>query len=223
MRYSRFALYFTCPPGALADAGSAWLGWDIAQGQSVPHPATPKEAARLTERPRKYGFHATLKPPFRLAPGANKEGLHDMLRSFAAQQAPMTLPALTVRQIGRFVALVPAAPSPALQDLAAACVTHFESCRAPLTEDDLARRRAGTLSARQEELLVTYGYPYVLDEFRFHMTLTGPLDEPEPVAAALQTHFAPVVPEPFVIDAVSLCGERDDGRFDAIDRVPLTG
>ncbi|MEL7299255.1 MAG: DUF1045 domain-containing protein [Pseudomonadota bacterium] len=223
MTHRRYALYYTCPEGLLADMAAAWLGWDAANREERPHPELGLNAAEITERPRKYGFHATLKAPFRLAVGASAASLSEALIAFAQTQEPVTLEGLRVATLGSFVALVPEMRSDALDDLAASCVTQFDSFRAPLTADELERRKRTRLTASQEALLGRWGYPYVLEEFRFHMTLTGPLPGPEPVAAILRAHFAAALPSPFVIDAVSLCGEREDGRFEVIERVPLKG
>src|SRR6202000_780688 len=49
--------------------------------------------------------------------------------------------------------------------------------RARPSPDDLGRRLAAPLTERQRALLVEWGYPYVFDEFRFHMTLSNSLDD----------------------------------------------
>ena len=51
----------------------------------------------------------------------------------------------------------------------------FNAYRAPLSAADRERRIKAKLSPRQIELMDQWGYPYVLDEYRFHMTLTGAL------------------------------------------------
>ena len=74
--------------------------------------------------------------------------------------------------IGGFVAIVPATPSPGLDELAADCVTGFERFRLPMTAQERSRRLAAGLSQHQTANLERWGYPYVFEEFRFHMTLT---------------------------------------------------
>src|SRR5690606_41980730 len=60
--------------------------------------------------------------------------------------------------------------------------------------------------SRQEELLGAYGYPYVMDEFRFHMTLTDRLEGEDcaEFRTAAQTWFAPVLGEPVMLDRLVL-------------------
>ena len=131
---------------------------------------------------------------------------------------------LAVRRIGRFLALVPGAPLDALSDLARDAVRTFEPFRAPLTEAEIARRRPESLSPRQRALLARYGYPYVMEEFRFHLTLTGPLPPgADRVEAAAQAWFAPWLDQPFRVDDLCLFGEDAEGRFHLLSRHALTG
>ena len=127
--------------------------------------------------PRRYGFHATLKPPFALAPGKNEADLAAALADFARRTAPFDVPDMRVAKLGRFLAIVPGTPAPLLHALADACVRDFDGFRAQADEAELAKRRKGGLSAREDEHLVRWGYPYVFDTFRFHMTLSGRLDD----------------------------------------------
>lgn len=225
MQMTRYALYFVPPAGGLAHAGAAWLGWDSATGQSVAQP----EVAGLgpaTEAPRKYGFHATLKAPFRLAEGVTRADLTEALVQVAAHLAPVEVAGLEVAAVaGSFLALRPEGSEADLRALCAAVVTRFEPFRAALTPEALARRRPETLTERQRDLLTAFGYPYVFEEFRFHMSLTGTLDagmlaQIEPLARAW---FAPHLPRPFRLDRLCLCGEDAAGRFHLLSSQALTG
>jgi hypothetical protein len=177
MTFKRYGLYVV-PEGGLYRAGADWLGWDSVAGQVAQRqasPGLPDTPEALTATPRKYGFHGTIKPPFRLATGTDAKGLAAEATAFCATRSPVTIPALEVRRLGGFVAIVPAEPSAALADLAAATVEVLDPFRAPPSEAELARRRKSPLTDRQEALLARWGYPYVMEEFRFHMTLTGSL------------------------------------------------
>lgn len=224
MRFTRYALYFTPAPGPLADFGASWLGWDPTAGRACPHPAMALPVAEITEKPRKYGLHATMKPPFRLAPGQTEAALTAALATFCATQGPVPLDALDIAALGRFLALRPTGSTGALDALAAATVRAFDPFRASLTEAELARRRGTGLAPAHEANLRAWGYPYVMEAFRFHITLTGPL--PPETLGAVQTTLAPMLtpllPRPFVIDALSLMGEDDAGRFHLIHRHSFT-
>ena len=225
--FTRYAIY-VLPQGALYDAGAAWLGWDAVSGQEVAQPVLddlPKPVADLTATPRKYGFHGTIKPPFRLAEGTTRATLEDAAEALLASLAPVEVPGLTVRRLGGFVALVPDGPAPDLAALAGAVVKGLDRFRAPPTEAELARRRTSGLNARQEAMLAAWGYPYVLEEFRFHLTLSGRLPEVEADALVvrLSDHVAPVLERPYGIDTLALMGEAEDGRFHLIHRYTLAG
>src|SRR5262249_48288739 len=139
----------------------------------------PEELAELTAEPRRYGFHGTLKPPFALAAGATEAALLDAAGKFALSQSAFNLPGLHLVSISGFLALVPTERSEALHALADTTVQHFDVLRAPASPEELARRRRARLSPRQEALLERWGYPYVMEEFRFHLTLTRRLSAEE--------------------------------------------
>lgn len=227
-KITRYALYWAPAPGPLASFAARWLGWDPAAATAVAQPdlpGLPRPVAELTAEPRKYGFHGTLKAPFRLAEGTTPEALQAAVAALAATLAPVTLDGMRLATLGRFLALVPVGETAALARLAGTLVDRLDPFRAPLTAADLARRKADALPPRQRALLDRYGYPYVMEEFRFHLTLTGPVDPDTAgaVRAVLEPQVAPLLPRPFVIDAVCLFGEAEDGRFHVLHRYALTG
>lgn len=225
--FKRYAIYFTpCPDTDLAELGARWLGWDSAAGRACQHPELPGiDVAKVTERPRKYGFHGTLKPPFRLAEGTDQAGLERALHDFCAKTKPVQLEGLAVSQLGSFLALTAVGKSGALADLAAQIVIDFDTFRAPLNEAERAKRLTARLSPAQEAHLDRWGYPYVMDQFRFHMTLTGRLrpEVAEKVLAGLETMRDTLCPVPYNIDALTLLGEDDAGMFHQLHRVKLSG
>lgn len=221
-RMKRFAIYYAPRDGAFADAAAQWLGWDMAQGCAVVQPDVPG-LADLTADPRKYGFHGTIKPPFRLADGTSRGDLAAAVADLAQRLSPVEVPGLEMVLLHGFLALVPG-HDPALNKLAAKVVEGLERFRAPLTAAEIARRRPETLTLRQRELLTVYGYPYVMEEFEFHLTLSGRLGAAE--APTLQTaaraHFAGLVPQPFRLKDLCLCGEDEAGRFHLLHRYALS-
>ncbi|WP_299367839.1 DUF1045 domain-containing protein [uncultured Tateyamaria sp.] len=225
--FTRYAVYYTpAPDTAMARFGAHWLGWDSAAGTAVAHPDIPDiDMARITDTPRKYGFHGTIKPPFRLAEGRTEAQLHSALADLCAQSAAVTLNALVLRRLGRFLALVPDDDATALGAVAARMVQDLDAFRAPPTATELEKRRAARLSPAQDAHLVRWGYPYVLDQFRFHLTLTGKLDKPTlaRTESVLSQYLAPVPLAPHVINALTLCGEDPTGRFHQIERFALAG
>ncbi len=178
----RYAIYFAPRSGTVWwRFGARWLCRDAITGQEAkPYQVsgmTSESLLACTTEPRRYGFHATLKPPFALAQGVSEQALHVALENLAALQPAFSLGPLRVEVIGGFLALVAAHPPEALARLASSCVSTLDHLRELPGADELARRRSAGLSARQEALLKRWGYPYVMDEWRFHMTLTDSLQD----------------------------------------------
>jgi hypothetical protein len=194
----RYALYFVPDAdSALYRFGAAVLGYDCHTGIDVDFlDRLPMEVAawrELTREPRGYGFHATLKAPFHLANGFDETALLDAFPAFcrSIESAPVFEPIIV--SLAGFIAMVPAAANPAIDRLAAACVTAFDRFRAPLSGPDRERRRVG-LTGRQADNLDRWGYPFVFDDFRLHLTLTGRLgaDRHAVVLTYLRNRFAAV-------------------------------
>lgn len=226
----RYALYYApAVDSALWRFGCATLGYDAFSGEdvsfAVPAGCNGETWPQLTAEPRRYGFHATLKAPFELGQGRGEGPLRSFAQQLAAGLAAVPLAGLTVAALGRFVALVPAEPSPALQKLAFDIVQAFEPFRAPLGAADLQRRLASPLTPAERAYLEAYGYPYVGEAFRFHMTLTGalPADEVPAIASALTAaHAQAVPPGPIPIDRLVVFRQDDRaGRFRVIDSFPF--
>jgi putative phosphonate metabolism protein len=207
---ARYAVYYApAEEHPLALRAAAWLGRDAFTGRALARPALDGLAGldldTLTASPRGYGFHATLKAPFDLAPERSESELLAFAEAFAARQPAFTA-LLAVASLGRFLALRLAVDSPQMQALHGACVRDFDSFRAPLSDFDLARRRKAPLTPEQDERLLAWGYPYLFDDFRFHMTLTDALREPDIAARlerALKVHFADLE-GPHRFDSVAL-------------------
>lgn len=221
--FQRYAIYYLPDDPDLAAFGSSWLGWDVVGGTAVAQPDVAG-IGRITETPRKYGFHGTLKPPFRLAESSSRVALERDVAALAARLAPVRLDGLRLAALGSFLALVPTGDTSALDRLAFACVQALDGHRRPPELAELARRRSGGLTERQDMLLRQWGYPYVAEEFRFHLTLSGKLapDEVAPLTATLETRLPPL-PAPFNVGSIALLGEAGDGMFRQIQRYALTG
>ncbi len=200
----------------LTRIAARWLGRDPFSDEAIEPPEVstldPAEVAYHTAAPRRYGFHATLKAPFRLAPAASEASLAEALASFAAGAEPFAVQ-FAIGRIDDFFALVPAGPEPLLNRLADDVVAAFDRFRAPLGEAEIERRNPDALSAEEVRNLHRWGYPYVFDTFRFHMTLTGRVGaaETERVLAALDEVFGALVERPVAIDGLALFVEPEPG------------
>jgi hypothetical protein len=200
----RVAVYAAPAPGsAWWERGSQWLGRCAFRQCSLPQPAIDGMAAgvqsTLTAEPRRYGWHATFKAPWRMSSGVSVQSLRAALASICADHRAFDVAGLQVARLGGFLALCPAQAPAALGPLAEDCVRRLQALAAPLSEQELARRRRKPLTAEEDALMLTWGYPWVLHKFRFHFSLTGPLkDAPietvEQIRQAAVTHFAGLPP-----------------------------
>ncbi len=215
----RYALYFVPQAdSALYRFGSNVLGYDCYTGNDLDGVVDlPDDRAELTSDPRRYGFHATLKAPFYLTPDYDEAMLLQTFRAFAAEPRAIASFAPVVRSLSGFLAIVPRETSAALTQFADDCVTAFDQFRAPMSDDDRARRNPARLSERQREQLDRWGYPYVFEDFRFHMTLTGSIPETrrpiiEKVLGSMFMRFG--IPDTIAIDTLTLVCQRDpQSRF----------
>ncbi len=166
----------------------------------------------MTAEPRRYGFHATLKPPFELIDDSKVEELVLAVEVLASEQEPFSI-TLKVDVLNEFLAIVPKLPCEELRQLAGRCVSVLDPFRRPAGHAEMARRRAAGLSARQEDQLLRWGYPYVFEDFLFHMTLTGrlPPDLQQPIREAANSHFARVLSETVMIGGICLFQEAAPG------------
>jgi putative phosphonate metabolism protein len=206
----RYAIFFVPQAGTkLYRFGSSVLGYDCYTGAAVDFPVIQKGAPNwneLSAAPRRYGFHATLKAPFFLSPSASEEQLIKGVKNFAGLGHPVHAFAPALRLLGDFFAVVPLEAVPELDSLATACTTLFDAFRAPMSPQERARRLALGLSRSQTQNLDRWGYPYVLSEFTFHMTLTGkvPPSRRQSVLAALMDGFGRGEAEPVAVDQLAL-------------------
>jgi hypothetical protein len=230
MTIPRYAVYFV--PSAESDLyrfGSAVIGYDCYCGADIPRlgdlESNVPDWGEVTREPRTYGFHATLKAPFRLVASAGERDLRAQLDRLAAQfvVAPVFTPRVSL--LGRFVAIVPDRLPGLLADLANACVEEFEPLRAPLTPEERQRRVAAGLDPRQIASLDRWGYPYVFSDFRFHMTLTGALgaDRGGDIQARLSSLFDKATGgKAIVVDRLALLRQHAPGdRFEVMRVAPL--
>jgi putative phosphonate metabolism protein len=227
--FPRYAIYYVSAPGSDLDRfGAQLLGYDAFSGEDLPFPDGIAELLPdwrdLTRDPRKYGFHATLKAPLSLAPGRTEAELLAACESFAGTSRAIPFITPVVDSISGFIAVVPAEPVAELERLASDCVSALDSFRAPLTANDRARRNPSQLTPRQREYLDRWGYPYVFEQFRFHMTLTGRLsvERREPVLTMLRNRFSALGVHTLAIDRIALFRQDNaDSRFRIVSQWKL--
>ncbi len=229
MTFDRYAIYWAPEPGSeLAHFGESWLGVDpvasILHDQSERFGLDADLAIRATVSPRRYGLHATIKAPFRLAPGRSETELCKALAEFCASRRRISSGPLCLHRFARYLALVPENARAEIEWLADECVTHFDSFRAPLNDAERARRSAPHLSPLEQTYFEQFGYPHIFSRFFFHITLAGPLeaDPLDKVERALAPAVEPFTNGAFCLDALCLFGDPGEGKpFRVLERFPL--
>lgn len=215
---ARYAVYFVPREGSrLAAFGERWLG--AGDGFGI------LERVGLTEAPRRYGFHATLKAPFYLAGGASEADLVALAQELAGRWSAFDIGRLRVERLDDFIALMATGSPIELNELAAGCVRAFELLRASLSQVDRVRRLAAGLDAREIAYLDAWGYPYVFDGFQFHMSLTGAVEpgRVDGVKRQLAQAYA-AYDEPVVVDAITICRQPTrDAPFAVWQRLAFGG
>ncbi len=227
----RFAIYYAPATNSeLWQKASAWLGRDCAAQAERDQPKIADIAAaeqiEMTCSPRRYGFHATIKPPFKLTTGMNIQRLQSQLAQFAGATQATEIGRLKVHAIGKFLALVPENQRPDITSFAQKVVEEFDHFRAPLSERRRQERVAAGLTDRQVELLDQWGYPYVMEQYKMHLTLTGRLNDhagPKMLSAA-KNWFGALLDQNYKLDNLALYHEPEKGApFVRIADYPLRG
>ncbi len=226
----RYAIYYAPELGSALDTfGQTWLGQRghdaLASAIGKSSEVSIDRIGELTDSPRRYGFHGTLKPPFELNPANRPEGLLEAARVFARSRGPIQLPPLELAVIGKFIALTPIAESAALEKLAAACVRAFEGFRTPLSKQQEEDYKLNKLTVHQEQMLEHWGYPYVMEEFRFHISLTDRIDddrERNTVMELLTSLTRPFLGEPVSVrDLVVFAQDAIGQPMKPVERIPF--
>lgn len=204
--------------------GSSWLGWDTISGQPASQPETDSAVniQKITEAPRKYGLHATIKAPFRLANNVTVLELEQQLKILCGAIKPVEFN-LKLSELSGFFALTPTVKNTELRKLHTKVVRELDYFRAQPTKEEIIKRRENQLTSEQDQNLIKWGYPYIFENFYFHITLTGkiPEDFRNKVKGKIENFFQPVLQQKINLSELALVGEAKDGNFYVIRQMPL--
>lgn len=207
----RAAIYFTPDKNhPITKKAASWLGRDAFNSANTISSPNNKDLT-LIKSPARYGYHATIKAPFELDVSYGIDDVSRALANFCAINKSFKLPNIKIGKLGSFFALVPEFCPDELFNLEARTVKHFEIYRAPLSDEDIKRRNPQSLSDRQKDNLTAYGYPYIFEDFRFHMTLTGPIEHQnqDEVEEQLNAYFFEFLGKDLDFDGLALFIERE--------------
>ncbi len=226
--YERYAIYYVPHyETELAEFGKSWFGYDLSEGETdrALHGLDMEFARQVTQKPARYGIHATLKAPFYLEENSSLEQLLEKTDRFAKKRQRFTLGKLKIGWHGNTMVLVESEKNLQVNQFASQCVLKFEDFRAPLTMKERTRRLEQNLNMHQRLMLEELGYPFVLSEFQFHITLTKNMTEEEKrtVVPALQPELDKILQTPCEIDGIAVVGDPGNNQpFQMIEYFELS-
>ena len=227
--YKRYAIYYAPIENPELDLfGKCWLGWDPYKGEET----TKSDLSKLTSfkkfsslvlTPKQYGFHGTIKAPFRLKNEYTYNDLENKVREISKQIQSFHLDKLVIKKLGNFIALTPS-KNLKVNDVSNKFVEGLDFLRDDLSEDEIKKRNPHKLSFNQKKKLFKWGYPYVFNEFKFHLTLTGKLriEEIDNVYKYLQTILKSVNLRKIHFKSICIFGQKTDEKFYFIKKINFT-
>ncbi len=226
--FSRYAIYYVPPESDhLTKFAASWFGWDVYQGIRVNYSELSNlnyDIKEITKKPCKYGLHGTLKAPFSLAKDRTIDELRLSLSRLSSSIKKFEIPFISLRKISGFIAIVPTTQNKKLNFLAKKCLQELDCFREVESLEILNKRRSVELSSSMKQNLLKWGYPYVLNDFQFHLTMTSKLAPKvsENVFSVLSSELSSVLNSPLVISKICLFGEsKIHGKFKVIEEFSL--
>ncbi len=227
--YKRYAIYYAPIENPELDLfGKCWLGWDPYKGEETTKSDLSKlpsfkKFSGLVLTPKQYGFHGTIKAPFRLKNKYTYSDLENKVREISKQIQSFHLDKLVIKKLGNFIALTPS-KNLKVNDVSNKFVEGLDFLRDDLSEDEIKKRHPHKLSFNQKKMLFKWGYPYVFNEFKFHLTLTGKLriEEIDNVYKYLQTILKSVNLRKIHFKSICIFGQKTDEKFYFIKKINFT-
>jgi len=233
--YKRVAIYFLPKKNSsLENFGKNLLGRDINKKKKISLTRRQKyfinrgftyfdELKDYCEQPAKYGFHATLKAPFRLKRNVKTKNFYDVISHIAAQHSRFKIKGLKIAYSKKFTFITSRKPNKLLINLENDLVKHLDTFRAELNKTEIKKRIPDSLTFKQNKYLKEWGYPFVFDQFKFHMTLMNQNNNKlsNKQKLELEKLIYKISNNVIEFNEISLLGENKNGHFEEIKRFKL--
>ena len=233
--YKRVAIYFLPKKNSsLENFGKNLLGRDINKKKKISLTRRQKyfinrgftyfdELKDYFEQPAKYGFHATLKAPFRLKRNVKTKNFYDVISHIAAQHSRFKIKGLKIVYSKKFTFITSRKPNKLLRNLENDLVKHLDTFRAELNKTEIKKRIPDSLTFKQNKYLKEWGYPFVFDQFKFHMTLMNQNNNKlsNKQKLELEKLIYKISNNVIEFNEISLLGENKNGHFEEIKRFKL--
>ena len=223
--YKRYAIYYVPSENSELDLfGKCWLGWDPYKGvettkSDLSKLPSFKKFSSLVLTPKQYGFHGTIKAPFRLKNEYTYNDLENKVREISKQIHSFYFDQLIIKKLGNFIGLIPT-NNLKINAVSNKFVEELDYLRDELSESEIKKRKPHKLTSNQKQMLFKWGYPYVFNEFKFHLTLTSKLNvvEIDEVFRSLQNILKQVNLNKISFNNICIFGQKNDEKFYFVKR-----
>ncbi len=223
--YKRYAIYYVPSENSELDLfGKCWLGWDPYKGEETTKSDLSKlpsfkKFSSLVLTPKQYGFHGTIKAPFKLKNEYTYNDLENKVREISKQIHSFYFDQLIIEKLGNFIGLIPT-NNLKVNAVSNKFVEELDYLRDELSESEIKKRKPHKLTSNQKQMLFKWGYPYVFDEFKFHLTLTSKLNvvEIDDVFRSLQNILKQVNLNKISFNNICIFGQKSDEKFYFVQR-----
>ena len=235
-KYSRYAIYYAPPKeSSLEEFGRYWFGWDPLNAKLINNKHRINYLNRFGIKnlinidknvliPKKYGFHGTLIPPFKLNKNYSTNTLFKKTEEIAKKFKKFKFYKFKLKKINNFYAFVQNKKNNNINKLSNRLVRELFKFRSPLTKKEIDRRNPSKLSKLQLSILYKWGYPYLMSEFNFHMTLAS-----EVTGNKLYSELKKIEKNKEIIlneinnfDKIYIFGENQKGMFENLENFSLS-
>ena len=235
-KYSRYAIYYAPPKeSSLEEFGRYWFGWDPLNAKLINNKQRINYLNRFGIKnlknidknvliAKKYGFHGTLIPPFKLNKNYSTNTLFKKTEDIAKKFKKFKFYKFKLKRINNFYAFVQNKKNSNINKISNRLVKELFKFRSPLTKKEIDKRNPSKLSKLQLNILHKWGYPYLMSEFKFHMTLAS-----EVTGNKLYSELKKIEKKKEIIlneindfDKIYIFGENQKGMFENLENFSLS-
>ena len=235
-KYSRYAIYYAPPKeSSLEEFGRYWFGWDPLNAKLINNKHRINYLNRFGIKnlinidknvliPKKYGFHGTLIPPFKLNKNYSTNTLFKKTEDIAKKFKKFKFYKFKLKKINNFYAFVQNKKNNNINKLSNRLVRELFKFRSPLTKKEIDRRNPSKLSKLQLNILYKWGYPYIMSEFNFHMTLASEVTGNKLYfeLKKIEKNKEIILNEINNFDKIYIFGENQKGMFENLENFSLS-
>ena len=235
-KYSRYAIYYAPPKeSSLEEFGRYWFGWDPLNAKLINNKHRINYLNRFGIKnlinidknvliPKKYGFHGTLIPPFKLNKNYSTNTLFKKTEEIAKKFKKFKFYKFKLKKMNNFYAFVQNKKNNNINKLSNRLVRELFKFRSPLSKKEIDRRNPSKLSKLQLNILYKWGYPYIMSEFNFHMTLASEVTGNKLYfeLKKIEKNKEIILNEINNFDKIYIFGENQKGMFENLENFSLS-